>query len=141
MKNFAKLVAGLVAVVGIFRIGFVDRAWATEEITETPPTAQHAVSDYLLVQEDGTLALRASALPMIPADQRDAASQSLDDLNHRIQIGAERPFTVDDSRLKMPIGDNGAQPMGNCFCGDGCCSQHMCCKSGWWLLCWGYGSC
>ncbi|WP_437623998.1 hypothetical protein [Sorangium sp. So ce1151] len=116
---------------------------AQEPISSTLETVKAA--DYLTVESDGTLSISDDALARIPRDQREAALMSLASLNQRIHSGEEQPFVLDDPRLTAKSADPAQALVSICYCADGCCDSaslmNMCCASGFWIFCWGYGTC
>lgn len=140
MKRTVKFFSSIAAVACIIGIGVTTAPVVGARTPDRQPVALQSAAQYLVAQDDGTLAFADGAVSAIPQGDRDAAAEALRRLNDDVVSGRTKPFSSDDDRLKVPIGDNDVQPMGNCFCGT-CCSQHMCCSGGWWLFCWNYKTC
>jgi|GEM_PF-4733197 len=102
-------------------------------------TTKRIIKDKTLGQlvklnSNGTLEFRQDFLSKIGNEDKTDAVNQLEKLNANILNGVESSFVYNDLRLSSIA-------MGNCFCRDCPCASWMCCKRGFWIFCWNFGSC
>lgn len=120
---------------------------AVEAAADTPEAFAAALIQTLTVSLDGGLAFRdeAGARALLGKDFPEAARE-LAQLNASIAVGTVPPFRDDTALLDYELVEDDAElqaghaPAAATRC-RGACVSGMCCVSGWWIFCWGYGTC
>lgn len=105
---------------------------------------EHQLLSTLTVADDGTLGIRdAATFEALLGDEHSAALADLERLNARIRAGVVDGFDDESQLFDFDIvGAFSADPMlkSNERCRD-TCTFGTCCVRGWWIFCWGYGTC
>jgi len=126
-----------------------DHAAASPAVVADDPDAFAAsLLSTLTVTPDGALAFRdeARARQLLGKDFAEA-SREMDLLNRSIADGLVPPFRDEAALLDYEVvldadelspGDDRLSASSRCR---GSCLSGMCCVSGWWIFCWGYGTC
>lgn len=105
-----------------------------------------ALLSTLTVTEDGALTFRdeARARQLLGKDFTEAARE-MELLNQAIDAGQVPPFRDDAALLDYQLvlqadelSSDHAYASTRCR---GSCLGGTCCVSGWWIFCWGYGTC